>query len=193
MEDDEGNVSFTKSDTCPDGETTCGTYSDFDVDHTANSTWNAAPAAWKTVQGFLGVFDEYAGNNVHIATISYGGHFGPVFGQYFEEQNDAIDQGDLQAQRLDLKTVFIANGWIDPQLQYAGFYNYTTSDPGNTFDYKPLNKTTADNMFNNMYGKGKCWDQIQDCYNKQTNDVCKSADVSVHPTITGSLSPVSYR
>lgn len=169
---------FVSTDQCPtNARDTCGTYSDFDPAHTANSTANAAPAVWKTVQGFLSVFPAYQSRDLHLASISYGGHYGPVFGQYFETQNERIVSGKIKnGIKLNLKTLFIGNGWYDPQLQYAAFYNYTVS-PGNSYDFRPFRKSVADRMYDSMYGKGKCWDQIQACYDKGTDEICAAADV----------------
>ena len=159
--------SFTKSNTCPHhANISCGTFPNGFYNQTANSTWNAAPVVWQTVQGFLGVdaFSQYANASIHIATISYGGHFGPVFGEYFEKQNEEIESGDLDAQYLNLNTIFIANGWIDPQLQFASYYNFTGQVPAaNTYDFQPYNSTIDHAMFLAEYAGRNCSQMIADC------------------------------
>ena len=68
---------------------TCGTYSYANLSLTANSTINAAPNVWKTLQGFMGAFPQYSSHGFHFTTESYGGHYGPVFNgqlrEFFQE------------------------------------------------------------------------------------------------------------
>jgi len=95
---------------CPEyaPEDSCGTYAYPNITLTAGSTAAAAPNFWKTLQGFMGAFPKYARNGFHFATESYGGHYGPIFNKYIEEQNAHLPHG---AVRIDLKTVLIGNGW----------------------------------------------------------------------------------
>lgn len=79
-----GSIVELPNATCPEyAETlgTCATYSYPNVSLTANSTANAAPNMWKTLQGFMGAFPQYSRDGFHFATESYGGHYGPVFNQ----------------------------------------------------------------------------------------------------------------
>lgn len=69
------------------GDDTCGTFSHPDMTKTANSTERAAPNFWKTLQGFMGVFPQYAKHEVHLAAQSYGGHWLPVYADYILAQN----------------------------------------------------------------------------------------------------------
>jgi carboxypeptidase D len=86
----------------------CGTYSYPNITLTADSTPAAAPNFWKTLQGFMGAFPQYARNGFHFATESYGGHYGPIFNQYIEKQNAKLPKG---AVKIELETVLIGNGW----------------------------------------------------------------------------------
>ena len=91
---------------------TCGTYSLPDPALTADSTDNAAPGLWKTLQGFMGAFPQYSKTEFNFATESYGGHYGPVYNEYFVEQNKKIAKGQLSgAKKIDLKSVTVGNGW----------------------------------------------------------------------------------
>ncbi|KAF2156305.1 alpha/beta-hydrolase [Myriangium duriaei CBS 260.36] len=164
------------SNNCPDyAAGLCSTASAGDVSLTANSTSAAAPNFWKTLQGFMGAFPQYSRNDFHFATESYGGHYGPVFNTYIEQQNALIQKKSIQGQVINLKTVMIGNGWYDPLIQYAAHYNFTVS-PGNTYDYSPYNKSISNMVYNNMYGKGNCYDQIVNCQKTRRNDVCYAAD-----------------
>jgi len=99
--------------TCPDyaQDYNCGTYSYPNVSLTANTTANAAPNFWKTLQGFMGVFPKYSRHGFHFTTESYGGHYGPVFNTYIESQNELIKTGCLDAHEVKLESVMIGNGW----------------------------------------------------------------------------------
>lgn len=117
------------NNTCPDYAAsfgTCGTYSYPNETDTTNSTVNAAPSMWKTLQGFFGAFPQYSRNEFNFATESYGGHYGPVFNEYLETQNALIQSGQLPgAHYIKLSTLLIGNGWYDPLIQYAAYYNFT--------------------------------------------------------------------
>ncbi|KAM3423218.1 hypothetical protein BST61_g667 [Cercospora zeina] len=86
---------------------TCGTYSFPNLNNTANSTADAAPSMWRTLQGFMGAFPQYSRNEFNFATESYGGHYGPIFNKYIESQNDLIEKDCLPgAHHIKLTTLF---------------------------------------------------------------------------------------
>ena len=96
--------------------------------------------------------------------------------RYIEQQNALIAKGQLQsAHKISLESVLIGNGWYDPLIQYASYYNFTTVNPGNTYGVK-LNKQDQERMFNNMYGAGNCADRITQCASTGRDDVCSAAD-----------------
>ena len=59
---------------CPEyaSDWSCGTYSYWNETLTANNTPAVAPNMWKTLQGFMGAFPQYAREEVNFATESYG-------------------------------------------------------------------------------------------------------------------------
>ncbi|KAF2152263.1 alpha/beta-hydrolase [Myriangium duriaei CBS 260.36] len=173
-QDANGNTVPLTNGSCPAGST-CGTFSVADAGVTPNSTAAAAPFFWKTLQGFMGAFPQYSRNGFHFSSESYGGHYGPVFNTYIEHQNAKIQKNPSVGHPIKLESVIIGNGWYDPLIQYAAYYNFTVS-PGNTYDYRPFNETIEKQMYNSMYGKGQCYDQTVQCYNTGANDVCSSAD-----------------
>ncbi|KAH8892090.1 alpha/beta-hydrolase [Thozetella sp. PMI_491] len=160
--------------TCPDFavDLGCGTWSLPDLNLTVNSTTAAAPFFWKTLQGFMGAFPQYSRNGFHFATESYGGHYGPVFNEYIEEQNAKNIPGAL---KINLESVLIGNGWFDPLLQYIAYYNFTVF-PGNTYGYLPLNETSASQMYNALYGPGQCIEQLNACAASGDDQICSDAD-----------------
>ncbi|KAL5118868.1 hypothetical protein ACEQ8H_003191 [Pleosporales sp. CAS-2024a] len=170
-----GNIIQLPNATCPDyadATGTCGTYSKPDVGLVPNSTLGAAPNMWRALQGFMGAFPEYAREGINFATESYGGHFGPVFSEYFLEQNAKKIAG---AAKIKLENVLIGNGWFDPLIQYASYYNFSVY-PGNTYDYDPYNASVKAQWYNNVYGAGNCVDRTKECYRTGQNAICDAAD-----------------
>ncbi|CAH0038437.1 unnamed protein product [Clonostachys solani] len=175
--------------TCPDyaDPSTCGTYNVFDTTLTANSTPAAAPNFYKTLQAFTGAFPQYSSNGVYFSTESYGGHYAPIFSRYIVEQNKLNNSGTAH---IDLKGVLIGNGWFDPILQYASFYNFSSSiskqrhQGGSPYGIN-YDQTADDKVYNSMYGEGNCLDMLLECnaypYANYTSDgegntVCSAAD-----------------
>ncbi|KAI1261947.1 alpha/beta-hydrolase [Xylariaceae sp. FL1019] len=160
--------------TCPDyaPEGSCGTYAYPNLTLTANSTPAAAPNFWKTLQGFMGAFPQYTRNGFHFATESYGGHYGPIFNKYIEDQNAHLPPDAI---KIDLESVLIGNGWYDPVLQYQAYYNFTVY-PGNTYDYAPFSKSEEEMFYNQLYGEGNCYDRLLDCKATGNNAICSNAD-----------------
>jgi carboxypeptidase C (cathepsin A) len=113
-----GYVVTLPNKTCPHyaEDWDCGTYSYPNLTLTANSTPSAAPNMWKTLQGFMGAFPDYARDGFYFTTESYGGHYAPIFNDYFLSQNEKNIEG---AHQINLKAVLIGNGWYDPLIQYA--------------------------------------------------------------------------
>ncbi|PYH91396.1 serine carboxypeptidase [Aspergillus ellipticus CBS 707.79] len=168
------NVITLPDPICPEyaEDMSCGTYAYPNVSLTANSTDNAAPNFYKALQGFMGAFPQYSRETFHFTTESYGGHYGPVFNEYIEQQNANLTH---DAKRIQLGSVMIGNGWYDPIIQYQAYYNFTVY-PGNTYDYLPYNHSISSLLYNNLYGKGNCLDQLYDCAARGIDEVCSTAD-----------------
>ncbi|KAH8900587.1 alpha/beta-hydrolase [Thozetella sp. PMI_491] len=149
----------------------CGTFSSNDDDVLVNSTLSAAPHFWKTLQGFMGVFPQYARNGFHIATESYGGHYGPIFGQYLKEQNAIHVPGAVP---IDLQSVLIGNGCYDAPVTYEAYYNFTVS-PGNTYGIRHFTKRQEQQLYDALYGSGNCLDQIKSCRSTKQLGTCLAA------------------
>lgn len=96
--------------------------------------------------------------------------------RYIEQQNSLIDAGQLSgAHKIELETVLIGNGWYDPIIQYAAYYNFTVS-PGNTYDVTFNSPKVIKQMYNGMYGEGNCLDMSKQCRQTGRDDVCSAAD-----------------
>lgn len=137
-----------------------------------NSTVAAAPRFWKTLQGFMGAFPQYSQKEFHLATESYGGHFGPVFSDFIATQNE---KNLPRACKIYQKSLLIGNGWYSPLVQFQAHYNFTVS-PGNTYDYAPFNESVASQLYLNLYGPGNCVDRLKDCKTRGDDETCRAAD-----------------
>jgi carboxypeptidase C (cathepsin A) len=82
-----------------------------------DSTATAAPYVWKLIQAFYAQFPQYENRDFGVFTESYGGHYGPEFADYFEQQNAAITAGTVKGQNMKLVALGINNGWFDATLQ----------------------------------------------------------------------------
>jgi carboxypeptidase C (cathepsin A) len=86
-----------------------------------DTTELAAIVAYHTIQGLfssLPQFDsEVQSRSFNLWTESYGGHYGPVFYDYFYEQNQAIANGSVEGVVLDFDSLGIGNGLIDYAIQ----------------------------------------------------------------------------
>jgi len=110
-----------------------GTVSSQNATHTANTTAQAAHALWHFAQTWFAEFPHYKpeDNRISLWAESYGGHYGPGFMRFFQEQNDKIDKGTSEergAHRLHLDTLGIVNGLVDFAVQgvwnlHFGFNN----------------------------------------------------------------------
>ncbi|TKA80809.1 hypothetical protein B0A55_01618 [Friedmanniomyces simplex] len=181
--------------TCPDyaAGLACGTYSTPNASDTSNSTQAAAPSMYKTLQGFFGAFPQYSRHEFNFATESYGGHYGPVFNEYLEEQNALIKAGKLPgAHSIKLSTLLIGNGWYDPLIQYQAYYNFSIY-PGNTYDYDVYKASTKAMIYNSLYGPGNCYDMTIDCYTSGLNDICSAADAFCFAEVENQLDIIAVR
>ena len=95
---------------------------------TVNSTWTAAPQVWQAFQILFESeeFSTYQSREsvVHFevaahftnpfshdrfifGTESYGGHYGPEFVTYFDQQNALIESGEIQGESINVSALMI--------------------------------------------------------------------------------------
>ena len=97
--------------------------------HTLNSTASAAHALWHFAQTFFFEFPHYKPNDdrVSLWAESYGGHYGPGFMRFFQEQNEKIRNGTSEvesAQYIHLDTLGIVNGLLDAVIQEEAYISF---------------------------------------------------------------------
>ncbi|RGP81163.1 carboxypeptidase d [Fusarium longipes] len=137
----------------------------------AVSTLAAAPRVWNLLQAFYAQFPEYENRDFGLFTESYGGHYGPEFAYYFEQQNAAIDAGTVKGEKINLVALGINNGWIDPANQYRDYIEYAANNT-----YKKLITPTQYSKYLNTYNQ-KCVPAFAKCPGLTGNDAaCGNAD-----------------
>jgi carboxypeptidase C (cathepsin A) len=119
------------SDGIPESNLTSyiGTFSSQDVSHTTNSTQQAAHALWHFAQTWFSEFPYYkpADDRISLWSESYGGHYGPGFFRFFQQQNDKIANGNSDEKRahfLHLDTLGIVNGLVDAAIQGEAYIEF---------------------------------------------------------------------
>ncbi|KIK29406.1 hypothetical protein PISMIDRAFT_480498 [Pisolithus microcarpus 441] len=183
----------------PDGETPIGTGFSYGTD-TVNSTEAAAPFVWKAFQVLFEsqALAKYRSREFVLATESYGGHYGPDFVTYFDEQTAKIADGTLDAEPIVVKALLNNNGWIDPLIQNAAYYTFAENAPGYG---QLLPDAVLANISQALWGEGGCVEQERACYaagNSSASDaVCLSAytycsDYVLTPVI-GNYDPYDLR
>jgi carboxypeptidase C (cathepsin A) len=98
-----------------------------------DSTEAAAVDAWKALQSFYAALPEIdpvvQSKTFHLATQSYGGHWGPGFFNYFRKQNELLAEDEAtHGVQLDLGTLIIVNGITDARLQYPSYPEFALNN-----------------------------------------------------------------
>ncbi|KAG1825608.1 Alpha/Beta hydrolase protein [Suillus subaureus] len=144
-----------------------------------NSTDAAAPYVWTAFQVLFEsqLFSKYASREFIFAAESYGGHYGPSFVTYFEEQNALIAGGAIDVVPIFVSALMINNGWFDPLTQMIAWLNFATYAPG----YGQLQPDEVlKNMSDALYGSNGCIAQEKACYaagnSTSSNKICQDAD-----------------
>ncbi|KAG1881409.1 Alpha/Beta hydrolase protein [Suillus tomentosus] len=146
---------------------------------TVNSTEAAAPFVWTAFQVLFEsqLFSKYASREFIFATESYGGHYGPSFVTYFDEQNALIASGEIDAVPIVVSALMINNGWYDPLIQNIAYLDFVTYAPG----YGQLQPDDVlKNISDSLYGPDGCVAQENACYaagtSTKSNKICRDAD-----------------
>lgn len=146
------------------------------------STVTAAPFVWKLLQAFFAQFPQYENRNFGLFTESYGGHYGPEFADYFEQQNAAISSGKISGQNVKLVALGINNGWFDATLQEKAYVDFSYNNT-----YKPLISASQHDSYINAYNS-KCAPALAKCKSTGSNSDCENSDNACYNAIEGPLS-----
>ncbi|KAL1982279.1 hypothetical protein VTN96DRAFT_1588 [Rasamsonia emersonii] len=178
-----------------------GTFPSMNYKTTANGTENAARAFWEFAQIWFTEFPEYKPNDdrVSIWAESYGGHYGPSFTAFFQEQNEKIANGTLQADGelhyIHLDTLGIINGCIDRLMQD---WSYPQIAYNNTYYIEAMSEILYITTMDAWNRPGGCKDLLKHCRalaaendpnafgnNATVNDACAYAAIWCTTNVEG--------
>ncbi|PFH51148.1 hypothetical protein AMATHDRAFT_143154 [Amanita thiersii Skay4041] len=144
-----------------------------------DSTLSAAPPVWQAFQILFesGEFSKFQSRELILATESYGGHYGPAFVTYFDQQNALIQSGQIQGEQVVVSRLMINNGWYDPLIQNKAYLDFATNAPG----YGQLQSDDVlQQMSEDYFAPGGCKEQEEACYaagdGKTSDKICRDAD-----------------
>lgn len=146
------------------------------------STVTAAPYVWKLLQAFYTQFPQYENRNFGLFTESYGGHYGPEFADYFEQQNAAIAAKSVTGQNINLVALGINNGWFDATLQEKAYIDFARNN-----SYKPLISASQATTYLNAYNQ-QCAPALAQCHSSGSNSACENSDNVCYQNIEGPIS-----
>ena len=146
------------------------------------STVTAAPYVWKLLQAFYAQFPQYENRNFGIFTESYGGHYGPEFADYFEQQNAGITSHNVTGQNIKLVALGINNGWFDPTLQEKAYVDFSYNNT-----YKRLISASQYTTYLNTYSS-QCAPALAQCHSSGLNADCENSQNTCFNVIEGPLS-----
>ncbi|KAK3688901.1 Alpha/Beta hydrolase protein [Podospora appendiculata] len=118
-----------------------GTFVSQNSSTTASTSSMAAIAMWQFMQVWMQEFPEYESTDkFSIWSESYGGHYGPIFAEFFERQNDLIAAGNIAspAVQLHIETVGVINGLFDVETQMSSYPDFAFN---NTYGIQAINET----------------------------------------------------
>ena len=134
------------------------------TDAEIDTTQLAAIAGWEIIQAFyanLPSLDPEATSKVfNLWTESYGGHYGPAFFNYFQEQNAAIGNGTANGTHLEINTLGLINAIISERIQGPYYPEFATK---NTYGIVAYNQTVYDYARFAFFMDNGCRDQIDYC------------------------------
>ena len=142
----------------------------------------AAPYVWKLLQAFYAQFPQYQNRNFGVFTESYGGHYGPEFADYFEQQNAAVTSGSITGTNVKLVALGVNNGWFDASLQEKAYVDYSYNNT-----YKQLISKSQHDSYINTYNS-KCAPALAKCKSSGSNTDCVNSDNACYNAIEGPLS-----
>lgn len=147
------------------------------------STVTAAPYVWKLIQAFYAQFPQYQNRDFGIFTESYGGHYGPEFAYYFQQQNNAIAAGSVTGQKINLVALGVNNGWFDAEIQYKYYADYAYNNTYNQIITSQSQYNSYINAYNN-----KCVPALEKCKSSGSNSDCSNAQTTCYNAIEGPIS-----
>ncbi|GBB93439.1 hypothetical protein RclHR1_21710001 [Rhizophagus clarus] len=121
------------------------------------------------LQKFFEKFPEYSKMNFHIFGESFGGHYIPSLARLIDENNNLINSKKLTAIPINLQSIGVGNGWVDPKIifdSYPYFIEFNSYGP-------LLSPNDIATMKSMLPG---CDLLIDKCYKTQNTNDCQQAE-----------------
>jgi len=168
-------------------------------DHMQNSTFIAARAVWHLLQGFLSTFPQYnpghllerafiQPTSINLFTKNYGGIYGPIFANFFEDQNERRRIGEIPSDstlEISISSLGIVNGLVDEIIQTSALASFAYN---NTYGIESISHTQSINFLSDFRKPGGCKELANQCnihataespdgknLDQDTADVCERA------------------
>lgn len=151
-------------------------------DDEVTSTVTAAPYVWTLIQMFYQQFPQYTNRDFGVFTESYGGHYGPEFAYYIEQQNAAIKAGSVSGTAINLVALGVNNGWFDHALQEKAYIDYSYNN-----SYRKIISQSQYNSYLSKYNSD-CLPAIKQCTaTTGQNSACSNAETKCSNDIENPL------
>jgi carboxypeptidase C (cathepsin A) len=125
------------------------------------------------LQGFYAQFPQYESRDFGIFTESYGGHYGPEFAYYIQEQNAGITNGTVQGEEVNLVAIGINNGLYDYKIQEKANIEFARNN-----SYKALISESEADKLTRAY-ENSCLPALERCDGLTGNDIaCLTASTT---------------
>ncbi|KAK5999087.1 Serine carboxypeptidase B [Cladobotryum mycophilum] len=165
-----------------------GQYPVFDptVDDT---TQKAAVSAWHVIQGFFNTLPHLSpdvnSKSFNLWTESYGGHYGPIFYDYFYNQSQEIRDGKAKGIELNFESLGVGNGIFDYKVQAPYYLKYSVDNNYGIVGYNETIYNYGEFALNNP---GGCLASIDFCRTTKgvsliDKAVCSEAAVLCQDTV----------
>jgi carboxypeptidase C (cathepsin A) len=154
------------------------------TDNISDSTEAAAVDVWHAISTFYRSLPEFNGNikskTFHLATQSYGGHYGPVFFNYIRKQVEALAPDEVV---LEIGSLLVIDGIIDYSTQVSAYPRFARN---NTHGVE-LNDTLATYMETSLHMPLLgCLDQLGYCVSDEmlSGDTSLLADLDCNTAVS---------
>ncbi|KAI9708910.1 MAG: hypothetical protein M1820_003604 [Bogoriella megaspora] len=119
-----------------------GTFASPNISEIPYTAVGAAPAMWDFMQTWIQEFPEYQpdGGNFSIWAESYGGHYAPIYSDFFQKQSSLISTSNDTAREIPLHvdTIGLVNACIDIDSQMLSYPQFAFN---NTYGIQAINET----------------------------------------------------
>ncbi|KAF0526244.1 prepro-carboxypeptidase Z [Gigaspora margarita] len=143
------------------------------------SSQQAASDLFEFMQIWFAKFPQYASLPFHIFGESYAGHYIPPFALMILSGTSNLLSVNwlninlsVQKPMMNLKSIGIGDGWIDPMIQYESLMDYSQQNSCSIL-YYIIHSGVLSNM-SAVYPT--CQSLLSTCYNTGTTQDCSNAD-----------------